>query len=211
MWKRILLLLEPSPCNPGAETPLQPLIHPVSTTRFPLTRFSPGAGLLRNPFFTLSTLRFSRVWVRKDGNLVMETGCTGVPWRKHSLLLQKRLPCNRAAEITIQALTWHSEGLSSKGLSFSEECFFTDTGMSRSPCSSTFRKGGCSGNRCVVVYMLLHASLSYNTTPIHCTPDPLHPPLQSIQTCHFRTTTATTTNNNNDNNNNNINININTN
>ena len=25
--------------------------------------------------FTLSTLRFSRVWVRKDGNLVMETGC----------------------------------------------------------------------------------------------------------------------------------------
>ena len=26
--------------------------------------------------FTLSTLRFSRGWVRKDGNLVMETGCT---------------------------------------------------------------------------------------------------------------------------------------
>ena len=25
-------------------------IHPVSITRFPLTRFSPGAGLLRNPF-----------------------------------------------------------------------------------------------------------------------------------------------------------------
>ena len=25
--------------------------------------------------FTLSTLRFSRGWVRKDGNLVMETGC----------------------------------------------------------------------------------------------------------------------------------------
>ena len=28
------------------ETPL----HPVSITRFPLTRFSPGSGLLRNPF-----------------------------------------------------------------------------------------------------------------------------------------------------------------
>ena len=26
------------------------LLHPVSITRFPLTRFSPGAGLLRNPF-----------------------------------------------------------------------------------------------------------------------------------------------------------------
>ena len=26
-------------------------LHPVSITRFPLSRFSPGAGLLRNPFF----------------------------------------------------------------------------------------------------------------------------------------------------------------
>ena len=52
------------------------MLHPVSITRFPLSRFSQGAGLLRNPFFTLSTLRFSRGWVRKDGNLVMETGCT---------------------------------------------------------------------------------------------------------------------------------------
>ena len=51
-------------------------IRPVSITRFPLSRFSPGAGLLRNPFFTLSTLRLSRGWVRKDGNLVMETRCT---------------------------------------------------------------------------------------------------------------------------------------
>ena len=25
-------------------------VHPVSITRFPLRRFSPGAGLLRNPF-----------------------------------------------------------------------------------------------------------------------------------------------------------------
>ena len=28
--------------------------------------------------------------------------------------------------------------------------------------------------------MTLYISLLYNTTPIHCTPDPLHPPLQSI-------------------------------
>ena len=25
-------------------------LHPVSITRFPLTRFSPGSGLLSNPF-----------------------------------------------------------------------------------------------------------------------------------------------------------------
>ena len=33
----------------------------------------------------------------------------------------------------------------------------------------------------VVVYVLLYAVLLCNTTPIHCTPLPLHPPLQSIQ------------------------------
>ena len=32
----------------------------------------------------------------------------------------------------------------------------------------------------VVIYMSLYSSLLYDTTPIHCTPDPLHPPLQSI-------------------------------
>ena len=36
----------------------------------------PGAGLLRNLLVTLSTLRLSRGWVRKDGNLLRETGCT---------------------------------------------------------------------------------------------------------------------------------------
>ena len=33
----------------------------------------------------------------------------------------------------------------------------------------------------VVISMVLYASLLCDTTPIHCTPDPLHPPLQSIQ------------------------------
>ena len=51
-------------------------IHPVSITRFSITRFSPGSGLLRNPFLHRWRLRFSRVWVRKDGNLLTETGCT---------------------------------------------------------------------------------------------------------------------------------------
>ena len=48
---------------------------PVSTTRFPLSRFSPGAGLLRYVVFHWQRLRFSRGWVRKDGNLPTETGC----------------------------------------------------------------------------------------------------------------------------------------
>ena len=33
----------------------------------------------------------------------------------------------------------------------------------------------------VVMYMTLSTGLLYNTTPIHCTPLRLHPPLQSIQ------------------------------
>ena len=33
----------------------------------------------------------------------------------------------------------------------------------------------------VVICMVLYSILLYNTTPIHCNPDPLHPPLQSVQ------------------------------
>ena len=32
----------------------------------------------------------------------------------------------------------------------------------------------------VVIYVMLCTSLSYNTTPIHCTPLPLHPPLRNV-------------------------------
>ena len=31
----------------------------------------------------------------------------------------------------------------------------------------------------VVIYMTLYTSLLYNTTPIHCTPLPLHPPVMN--------------------------------
>ena len=48
---------------------------------------------------------------------------------------------------------------------------------------STIRKGGLQWKQGVVFCMTLYTSLLYNTTPIHCTPDPLHPPLQSIQVC----------------------------
>ena len=57
------------------ETDCKLVVHPVSVRRFPLRRFSPGAGLLRNPLFHWWRLRFSRGWVRKDGNLLKETGC----------------------------------------------------------------------------------------------------------------------------------------
>ena len=50
-------------------------IHPVSITRFPLRRCSPGAGLLKIHLFIGSGERFSRGWIRKDGNLLTETGC----------------------------------------------------------------------------------------------------------------------------------------
>ena len=62
-------------------------MHPVSITRFPLRRFSPGAGLLRNPFFLLA-----RGWVRKDGSLLRETGC------KHKHKHQHQHPTPAPAE-----------------------------------------------------------------------------------------------------------------
>ena len=33
----------------------------------------------------------------------------------------------------------------------------------------------------VVIYRMLYTSLLYNTTPIHCTPLPLHPPVMNAQ------------------------------
>ena len=72
-------------------------LHPVSITRFPLRRFSPGAGLLGNPFVHRQWLRFSRGWVRKDGNLVTQTGCRGHTGRPHpqktDLINSIRLTC----------------------------------------------------------------------------------------------------------------------
>ena len=47
--------------------------------------------------------------------------------------------------------------------------------------ASTFCKGGVQWKQGVVNYMMLYTILLCNITPIHCTPLPLHPPLQSIQ------------------------------
>ena len=36
----------------------------------------------------------------------------------------------------------------------------------------------------VVICMVLYTILLYNTTPIHCTPLRLHPPVMNTQSCH---------------------------
>ena len=50
---------------------------------------------------------------------------------------------------------------------------------SRNP--SRLIKGGVQWKQGVVIYMMSHTSLLYDTIPIHCTLLPLHPPLPSIQ------------------------------
>ena len=47
--KQILRILADVPTHARTHTHTLTL-HPVSITRFPLTRFSPGSGLLRNPW-----------------------------------------------------------------------------------------------------------------------------------------------------------------
>ena len=48
----------------------------------------------------------------------------------------------------------------------------------------TFCKGGVQWKQGVVICVVLYTTLLYDTTPFHCTPDPLHPPLQSVQRRH---------------------------
>ena len=48
------------------------------------------------------------------------------------------------------------------------------------PVSSRFIKGGVQWKQGVVICMMLYTSLLYHTTPIHCTPLRLHPPLMYI-------------------------------
>ena len=45
-------------------------LHPVSMTRFPLSRFSPGAGLLRNPLFITTCL--TQVFLKSCGEYVWQ-------------------------------------------------------------------------------------------------------------------------------------------
>ena len=53
------------------------------------------------------------------------------------------------------------------------------------PLTFTIHQRGVQWKQGVVVYIVLSAVLLYNTTPIHCTPLRLHPPLMNTQTCMF--------------------------
>ena len=46
---------------------------------------------------------------------------------------------------------------------------------------SRFIKGGAQLKQGVVIYKMFYTSLLYITTPIHCTPLPLHPPVTNTQ------------------------------
>ena len=50
------------------------------------------------------------------------------------------------------------------------------------PRSVKIHQRGVQWKQGVVVHIVLQAVLLYNTTPIHCTPLPLHPPLMNTQT-----------------------------
>ena len=53
--------------------------------------------------------------------------------------------------------------------------------QTRAPFSQDSSKGGAVEKQGVVVYIILHIALLNNTTPIHCTSLPLHPPVMSTQ------------------------------
>ena len=55
------------------------------------------------------------------------------------------------------------------------------SGRSRTHKHSRFIKGGVQWKQGVVVYMMLYTSFVYTTTPIHCIPLPLHPPVMNTQ------------------------------
>ena len=101
--------------------------HPVSIARLPLRRFSPGAGLLKNPFVHRQWLRFSRGWVRKDGNLLSETGCTPAP--PASDVLSTGLPL--VMDFPLQGISLH------KGFPFKRDLVL------RKPILSAFSRGIC--------------------------------------------------------------------
>ena len=64
--------------------------------KIPAQKIFARVWVAQEPVFHRQWLRFSRVWVRKDGNLVMETGC-GAPSRCEDCT---RLACISSARYT---------------------------------------------------------------------------------------------------------------
>ena len=51
------------------------------------------------------------------------------------------------------------------------------------PCEFKIHQRGVQWKRGVVIYMMSYTSLLYDTTPIHCIPLPLHPPVMNTHEC----------------------------
>ena len=84
-------------------------------------------------------------------------------------------PCSQFCEIHISLLSLqqtakHSPKSISQGGRIWQVCYI-----------SRFIKGGVQWKQGVVFCMMLHTILLYCTTPIHCTPLRLHPPLMNTQ------------------------------
>ena len=65
--------------------PAQRVVHPVRIARFHVTRFSPRVGCPETLCFIGSGVRFSKVWVQKDENLITRIGCNTEPDEIESL------------------------------------------------------------------------------------------------------------------------------
>ena len=61
------------------------IIHPVRIARIHYPRFVPRVGLRFKELRTLSALRISKGWVRKDPNLGLRTGCMSSRWVRGNL------------------------------------------------------------------------------------------------------------------------------
>ena len=76
--------------------------------KIPALKIFARGWVAQESIFSLSTLRFSRGWVRKDGNLVMETGCSRSRLRRRWIAI---LLCSgmRACYICLRS-GWGSDG-----------------------------------------------------------------------------------------------------
>ena len=77
--------------------------------------------------------------------------------------------------------SWNST-IGSGDLGIRPELILTISAPSRGNHLSIYNlQRGVQWKQGVVMYMMLHTSLLYNTSPIHCTLLPLHPPLMNTQ------------------------------
>ena len=84
---------------------------------------------------------------------------------KRSYCPRRLCPRSRAAEDRMPSANEETTNKTNSWQSASPLCFF----------SLKIHQRGVQWKQGVGIYMMLYTSLLYNTTPIHCTPLPLHP------------------------------------